>query len=111
LPKNVLLYEITGPLFFGAVDNAVDAIDEIGNGVDSVIFLLEHVNAMDITGLVAFESAVKRLLSHHRRVFLVGVRPQPLGLIHKSQLRDHVTLCHTLEEAAQLVRTEAAAAQ
>ncbi len=103
LPKGVLIYEITGPLFFGAVDNAIDAIERIGNGVRVVIFLLDGVHAMDATGLAAFESAVKEITDNGQTAILASVRPQPFGLIKKSPvLRNSpkVLLCRTLAEAA-----------
>ncbi len=108
LPKGVLIYEITGPLFFGAVDNAIDAIERIGNGVRVVIFLLDGVHAMDVTGLAAFESAVKEITDNGQTAILASVRPQPFGLIKKSSVlwnSPKVLLYRTLTEAAAAARS------
>ena len=102
LPKGVLAYEIAGPMFFGAVENAIDAIEEIGSGERSDIFRMDGVHAMDVTGLVAFESAIEELSDHKQRVFLVGVHPQPLGLLRRSDMLEDpqfVQVCKTMGEA------------
>lgn len=104
LPKGVLLYEITGPLFFGAVENAIDEIEHIGNDVRVVIFLLQGVQAMDVSGLVAFESAVQEIIDNGQYAILAGVRPQPMHLIRKSNLAgntEKIKFCKTLEEAVE----------
>src|SRR5690606_7993084 len=55
LPREVLLYEIAGPMFFGAVEKAISNIGAITDDVKVVIFDLEDVPVLDVTGLVAFE--------------------------------------------------------
>ncbi|MEK6626773.1 MAG: C4-dicarboxylic acid transporter DauA, partial [Bdellovibrionota bacterium] len=51
LPKEILLYEIAGPLFFGAAENAAEAVGDIADNIKAVIFSLRDVQAMDMTGL------------------------------------------------------------
>jgi SulP family sulfate permease len=85
-PKGVLVYEIAGPLFFGAVENAVDALRAIGSDVKVVVFRLDEVPAMDVTGLVALDSAIRSLRRDGKKVLLVGARPQPLKLFRKAAL-------------------------
>lgn len=104
LPKNVMLYEIAGPLFFGAAENAVEAISSITDDVRVVIFLMDGVPVMDVTGLIAFESALAKLANDQRRVYLVGVRKQPSELLLKSGMisgHKNVELCNSLDIALQ----------
>jgi SulP family sulfate permease len=84
VPSDVLLYDINGPLFFGAAETAVEAIDIIHDQVKCVFLLMEDVPVMDVTGLVALESAIEDLMSHQRTVYLVGVKHQPRQLMLKS---------------------------
>ena len=99
LPSDILLYEIAGPLFFGAAENAMNAVGGITDRVRTVIFVMEAVPVMDVTGLVALESAIEKLLSQDRYVILAGVKQQPLELIHKSNLRTKIEICSTTEQA------------
>lgn len=86
LPKEILLYEIAGPLFFGAAEKAISKIGTINDGIRVVIFDLEDVPIMDVTGLVAFEAAIHRLFKSGKTVILAGVKEQPSGLISTSEI-------------------------
>jgi len=110
LPRDVMVYEIAGPLFFGAVENAMDAVRAVGGGVRTVIFLMEGVPVMDVTGLTAFEGVLSRLSREKKEVYLVAVQPQPADLLKKAELTalPGLALCGTLEEAA--ARAKAASA-
>jgi MFS superfamily sulfate permease-like transporter len=61
LPEGVSLYEIAGPLFFGAAQSAMGAFETAGTGARVIILDLARVPTIDATGLVALESAVARL--------------------------------------------------
>ncbi len=108
LPKGVLVYEIAGPLFFGAAEQAVRSLELVEKHVRVLVFLMEDVPAMDITGLVALESAVEDLIRNGQRAFFVGVRPQPATVMRRSpSFKDpsktlfFPTLPHALAAASQ----------
>jgi SulP family sulfate permease len=108
LPAGVMLYEVNGPLFFGAAESAMNAFRIIGTRPRILILYLGGVPAMDITGLVALESALARLKQQGVYCIVAGPRPQPLGVLRKAGLFDQpevLKIVPTLEEA------ETAAAQ
>jgi sulfate permease, SulP family len=110
LPRHVLLYEIAGPLFFGAAQKAVGALDNVRR-YSTVILYLGGVPAMDVTGLVALESVLANLKHARAFVILAGVREQPLGVLAKAGIKDtedQLVLCATLEEAVELARARPA---
>jgi len=84
LPREVMLYQVNGPLFFGAAEKAMDAFRAIGARPKALILDLQAVPAMDVTGLVALESALARL--HQQGVFCIvaGMRAQPLSVLQKA---------------------------
>jgi len=84
IPSSFVLYEIAGPLFFGVAEKATQSILDVGDDVKGIIFQMNQVPAMDITGLVAFESIVKKLQSKHRKIIIFGLQAQPAKLINKS---------------------------
>ena len=62
LPRGVLLYEIAGPLFFGAAQRAIGVISRVDRrGVKVVVLDVTAVPAVDATGLVNLQSLVARL--------------------------------------------------
>ncbi len=78
LPKGVVIYEVAGPLFFGAAQQAMEALGAVDKSVRVVIMDLRSVPALDATALVALESAFERLHRDKIFVMLAGVQPQPL---------------------------------
>jgi SulP family sulfate permease len=87
LPQGVMLYEIAGPLFFGAADKAISAIQTTGS--EKVLVLDMHaVPAMDVTGLVALESLLGKLRAQGVRVCMVGVCPQPRRAMAKAHIEE-----------------------
>lgn len=102
IPKDVFVYEITGPLFFGAVENAIGTLRALGQNVRSVVLLMEEVSHLDVTALVSLESALLDILRSHRQVVLVGAGHQPLRLLHQAGLVGEgkpVHVCATVDEA------------
>lgn len=107
LPKGVLLYEINGPLFFGAAQKAMSSLHTIGNGVKVVILDMESVPAIDATGLVNLQSTIKRL--HHDKILIIlgAVQPQPMEVLEKAALEEldsRIGICATLQEAVDLAK-------
>lgn len=88
IPPGVLVYEISGPLFFGAAERAMARLRLGGEDARVVVLLLEGVHAMDATGLVALESTMQPLLKDKGTVILTGVCEQPLSVLRKAGFLD-----------------------
>jgi SulP family sulfate permease len=94
VPKDVLLYEINGPLFFGAAQKAMRAlVTRDKNAFKVVIIHLGRVPVIDATGLVALENTISSLLKARRDVILAGPLPRPRDVFDKAMLdRKHAGL-------------------
>jgi SulP family sulfate permease len=89
LPRGVVLYEIAGPLFFGAAQKALSTLKMLeGREVRVVVLDLEHVPAIDATGIVGLESLVARLNESGIKVILVGMQGQPLDALARAGWRN-----------------------
>lgn len=112
LPKGVMLYEVAGPLFFGAAQKAVGTLHAIRDGVHTVILDLRAVPAIDATGLVNLESALARLAKSNVDVVLAGVQRQPAALFARAGIGapgSRVTMKRSFDEAfAEIVAAEEA---
>jgi sulfate permease, SulP family len=86
LEKKVAIYDIAGPLFFGAAQKAMGSLGVIGGRIKVLIIRLDHVPVMDATGLVALESAISTLSKHGCTTVLTGLQPQPRALIERAGL-------------------------
>jgi len=101
IPPGVVVYEISGPLFFGAAQKAMAALEITAGETKAVVLLMDEVHAMDATGLVALESALEPLRKHKCVVILCGVRSQPSALLRKARLIETTgaILCPNVREA------------
>lgn len=102
LPRGVIVYDIAGPLFFGAAQRAMSALGGVSNSTKVVIMRLSHVPAMDATGLVALESALGELAKHGVSTALVGLQAQPATVVRSANLTARfpgMKICATLEIA------------
>ena len=89
LPPDVVVFEIAGPLFFGAAQNAMGALSSIGDATRVVVLALGNVPSIDATGLVALESALKRLQAAKKEVILSGPLPEPRAVFERADLPGH----------------------
>jgi len=101
LPPGVAVYEISGPLFFGAAQKAMAALQLVDDRTKAVVLLLDEVHAMDATGLVALESALEPLHKNRCLAILSGVRAQPMALLKKAGMdrREGVVFSASAREA------------
>lgn len=103
------LYEIAGPLFFGAAQNAVNALEAVGSESRVVVLALGRVPSIDATGFVALESAIARLSRAKKSVVLAGPLPEPRAVFQRANLEQHPriyfadTLSAGIEKARQLL--------
>jgi SulP family sulfate permease len=107
LPKGVVAYEIAGPLFFGAAQKAMAALQSVDKGVRVVILDLRAVPMLDATGLVGLESAFERLARADVHVVVGGARPQPLRAMARAGWDDRkgrITVYGSFERAVEEVR-------
>lgn len=108
IPTGVSVYEISGPLFFGAAQRAMTTLEIVGESSRAVIIVMSRVNAIDATGLVAFESAVQTLFSHGCPIILTDVQRQPRDVLRRAHFEKDRNLhyCADLKEALALAERE-----
>ena len=105
LPRDVVLYEIMGPLFFGAAQKAMGALHTVAPGVRTVVLDVRNVPTIDATGLVNLQSAVRRLREVGVDTVLAGVRPQPMAAIRRAGWPEDGTPKAVVEDFETGVRT------
>lgn len=107
LPPGIRIYQVAGPLFFGAAQRAMGAFQTVEDHVRVLILDLRNVPTLDATGLVALESTLEKL--HRRKVFVViaGVQNQPLHLMAKAgwKHRPWLIVMRSYADAIALSRT------
>jgi SulP family sulfate permease len=105
LPDGVAMYEIAGPLFFGAAERAMAVLGAVGDRTRVVILRMEHVSVIDATGLVAFESAIARLAKARCLTIVTGLHAAPAKTFERAglqQQRDRLRFAADLSDALQM---------
>ena len=102
VPKNTIVYEIFGALFFGDANDFLNVVDEKGKNV--LIFRMRNVPAMDISGLEALEEALE--ICHKRGMTLVlsHVNKQPMKVMEKAGFIEKIgkeNLCENIDKALE----------
>jgi SulP family sulfate permease len=88
LPPGVRLYEVAGPMFFGAAKSAMEVIATVGSGKDHTFVLnMQHVPTIDATGLVALESVLDRLFRSKIKVIFAGLTPDVADLLDRAGIK------------------------
>jgi sulfate permease, SulP family len=76
LPDGLLVYEIAGPIFFGAVESFERALLQTHSDPDMLIIRLRHVPFMDATGLQTFEEVLGKLKKRGVDVLICEATPR-----------------------------------
>jgi SulP family sulfate permease len=76
LPKDVLLYEINGPLFFGAARQFQETITNTHLQPKVIIIRMRYVPLIDATGYQSLKEIIKSYNSRGIKVILSGIRDE-----------------------------------
>jgi sulfate permease, SulP family len=86
LARGIALYEIAGPLFFGAAQRAMRSFEVVEDGVKVVVLALGAVPVIDATGLVALEATISSLEKANKLVIIAGPLPEPRSVFERAHL-------------------------
>ncbi len=88
VPKNTLVYEISGPMFFGAADKIlqINLLDK----TDVIILRMRSVNAIDATAMHSLEQFADNCKEKKIRLILSHVNEQPRSIMEKAQFIDKI---------------------
>ncbi len=111
LRKDIAVYRIDGPVFFGAAERFVSFLRQVPE-VRILVLRMRFVSAMDTTGLIAFEKILGELKRRNCRLVLSGLQPGVRQLLERSGLLEKIGLenCFETTDAAILALAEQHAA-
>ncbi|MEO6408075.1 MAG: SulP family inorganic anion transporter [Variovorax sp.] len=102
LPAGVMIYEIRGPMFFGAVESFERALLQTHTDPSALILRLHDVPFMDITGLQTLHEVIGKLRKRGVRVLLCEANARVLTKLRNAKVLDALgpgDYCATLGEA------------
>ncbi|MGV3592317.1 MAG: SulP family inorganic anion transporter [Gammaproteobacteria bacterium] len=84
LPPGVLVFEVAGPMFFGAVENVERALLQTHTDPKTLIVRLHRVPFIDATGLRTLEEVTKKLEKRGVKVLLCEANARVLGKLQRA---------------------------
>jgi len=102
LGKEIAVYRVDGPVFFGAAERFATFIRDEPE-VKYLILRLRFVPNMDTTGLVALEDIYHDLERHNCRLILTGLQPEVKQLLERSGLLETIGLSNCFETTTDAI--------
>ena len=100
VPKHTLVYEVSGPMFFGMADKLSNLIFD--RSKDVLILRMQKVPAMDVTALRGMKTLYEACRKSKVRLILSHVNAQPMRVMEKSGFIDLIgqeNICGHIDEA------------
>lgn len=102
VPKHVRVYEISGPMFFGAADRI--ATISVKDFTRCLVIRMRAVNALDATAMHSLEELYDKLSKKHIAVVFSHVNEQPMHVMQKAGFVEKVgseNFCTHIDEALE----------
>lgn len=93
IPENISIYDINGPMFFGAAQNALKTLLNVNENTNIVILNMKNVPMIDMTGIITLESIVENFESKNKKLVFCGLSERILKKLEKAHFHfDGTTL-------------------
>ena len=100
IPEGAMVYEITGPIFFGASNKIADVIKGANKKV--LVLRMRSVPAIDATGIHSFESIISTCKKNNTVLIMSHVNKQPMKVLKKSGMYEEIgeeNICPNIDRA------------
>lgn len=104
VPKEVAIYDINGPLFFGSTQKAMKNITIISPDIRVVVLDMSNVSMIDITATIAMESIIKDLSANGIGLIINNLQARMILKLRRAGVRTKHGKIHfsrTIKEAIE----------
>ncbi|MEK6656312.1 MAG: C4-dicarboxylic acid transporter DauA [Nitrospirota bacterium] len=109
LPKSVVLYDINGPLFFGAAQKALSGLTTLRPEIKVVILDMSDVTMIDMTAMAAMETIIENLRKKGILLIICSLAPRMILKLRRAGVRKkagEVEFARTLESGIKLATAQ-----
>ena len=85
IPENISIYDINGPMFFGAAQNALKTLLNANEDTDVVILNMQNVTMIDMTAMVALKSIVDNFRRKNKKLIFSGLNARIVKKLTKAK--------------------------
>lgn len=87
LPREVVIYDVNGPLFFGSAQKALRSIAGVSGGARVVVLEMGRVSMIDMSAIVAMESIVREMKAREVLLVVNNLQPRLILKLRRAGLR------------------------
>ncbi|WP_144187054.1 SulP family inorganic anion transporter [Elioraea rosea] len=109
LPEGVEVFQLRGPLFFGAAGRLADVMETMPRNPRHFILRMREVPFIDSTGVAALADFVRRCRANGTHVIVTGIQPQPRAVMARMGLTDAMPGFSIVEDFAAALQMARAA--
>jgi len=110
LPKEISIYNINGPLFFGSAQQAIKNITDIMPEIRVVILDMSAVTMLDMTAIIAMETIAQKLSENKVGLVINNLQPRMIIKLRHADIQKKAgsiafsrTVDEALEEANKMI--------
>jgi len=103
-PKEIAIYDINGPLFFGSAQKAINNITTITPQIRAVILDMSEVTMIDMSAIVAMETIVQNLQKNGVGLIINNLQTRMILKLRRAGVRTRpgkIRFSRTLQEAVE----------
>ncbi|WP_006786469.1 C4-dicarboxylic acid transporter DauA [Thiorhodospira sibirica] len=105
--ERVAVYDVNGPLFFGAADKAISTLHTVDRQVQIIILDMQDVPSVDISAIVSLQALIREIQRQNIRLIIAGLPARIIvelrrAGIHKS--REQLTYCSDMSTACVVAK-------
>jgi sulfate permease, SulP family len=107
LPKEIVIYDINGPLFFGSAQKALQGISTVNPDVKVLILDMSDVSMLDMSAIIVMESVVINLQKQAIGLVINNLQPRLILKLRPSGVRrkeGSLDFSRNIHEAIEIAR-------
>jgi SulP family sulfate permease len=98
VPRGASVFEVKGPLFFGAVETFRETLDHLDEHPRVLIIRMRDVHAVDATGIHALKDVVRRTVRDGSLVMLTDLQAQPRAALGEAGVLEAIGAANVLPD-------------
>lgn len=106
IPADILVYEISGPLFFGAAQKFQDILHRMNDKHEIIVLRMRYVSMIDATALNRLKEIIHSIEHENKKVLISGVKENIKSQIIRENMIANNQIFTTVKEAMNSVRVK-----
>ena len=107
IPEDTAIYDINGPMFFGAAQRALKTLLDVNEDTNIVILNMQNVSMIDMTAIVSLKSIVENFERKEKKLIFCGLNHKTIQTLKKANFKfeqNHLKNFSSINEAIEYAK-------